>query len=141
MGDTHCGGCLCGGVRFEVTAEPGGAAICHCTDCRRITGSAFNISLPVTLADFRITAGAPKAYATIADSGNALTRYFCPDCGSPLYTASPVHPDTVYVKAGAFDEPDLVKPHHQSWMRSRVPWADIPADLASHSRGSRDPED
>jgi len=141
MTDIHSGGCLCGGVRFEISGTPGAAAICHCTDCRRVTGSAFNVSLPVPIADFRIAKGAPKAYTTTADSGTELTRYFCPDCGSPLYTASPAHPETVYVKAGAIDEPGLVKPHHQSWMRSRVPWAEIPEGLPAHAGGSRDPED
>jgi hypothetical protein len=45
-----------------------------------------------------------------------LTRYFCPECGSPLYTVSPVHPDVLYLKAGTLDDPRLVQPRHQNWI-------------------------
>ena len=75
---------------------------------------------------FEITLGSPKGFTKKGDSGNELTRYFCPDCGSPLFTSSPRHPDFVYVKAGAFDDPTLVHPAHQSWTRSSVPCATRP---------------
>jgi hypothetical protein len=138
MSETHTGGCLRGGVRFETTAKPGPGGYCHCADCRRVTGSAFNVSVAVKLADFRITKGKPKGFAKTADSGNELTRWFCGDCGSPLYTASPAHPDTIYVKAGALDDPSLVAPGHQSWTQSRVGWSVIPPEIEAHARGSRD---
>lgn len=141
MVETTTGGCLCGHIQFEISDQPGPAGYCHCTDCRRVTGSAFNISLPVNVAALRISSGAPKSYTTTADSGAELTRYFCPDCGSPLYTASPRHADVVYVKAGVLDDPTLVRPDHQSWVRSRVPWAAIADDLPAHARGSRDSGD
>ncbi len=137
MGGTITGGCLCGAVRFAYDGEPGLAAYCHCTDCRRVTGSAFNVSVPLELAGLRIS-GTPKAFTKRADSGMPLARYFCADCGAPLYTASPAHPEIVYVKAGALDDPDLVKPHHQSWTRSKVAWAIIPDGLPAHARGNGD---
>jgi hypothetical protein len=58
-----------------------------------------------------------------------LTRYFCPECGSPLYTVSPAHPEVLYVKAGTLDDPRLVHPRRQNWMRSRVPWTTIGLEL------------
>jgi hypothetical protein len=136
--DKYGGGCLCGGERFETAAKPGPGGYCHCADCRRITGSAFNVSVAVERAGFRITKGGPKAFTKVANSGNELTRWFCPDCGSPLDTASPVHPDTLYVKAGALDDPSLVQPGHQSWTQSRVDWSVIPAAIPSQARGSRE---
>ncbi len=129
MTETITGGCLCGATRFRYAGEVGGAGYCHCTDCRRVTGSAFNVSVGLDAARFDIVAGAPKGHAKYAESGHELTRWFCPDCGSSLYTASPVHPDTVYVKAGAFDDPTVVRPTHQSWTRSAVEWARIDPDL------------
>jgi hypothetical protein len=133
--DVATGGCLCGAVRFEYSGSMEAAAYCHCSDCRRVTGSAFNVSLPMLLTQFRIVRGAPRGYARMADSGNTLTRYFCSECGSPLFTSSPVHPDRVYVKGGALDDPSLVRPGTQRWLRSRVPWADIPPDLPGHGKG------
>lgn len=132
--DEITGGCLCGAVRFAFAGPPAPAAYCHCSDCRRTTGSAFNLSLPAELAGFRIVAGAPKGFTKQADSGMPLTRHFCPDCGAPLFTSSPAHPDRVYVKAGALDDPAAVVPVWQSWLRSAVPWAHIPADLPGSAR-------
>src|SRR5215213_6371670 len=126
------GGCLCGNVRFAHTGSLGPASYCHCADCRRCTGSAFNVSVAMERRHFRITAGAPKGFTKTADSGTELTRHFCPDCGSPLFTSSPRHPDLVYAKAGALDDPALVRPDYQSWTRSAVKWATIGDDIQSY---------
>jgi len=128
------GGCLCGAVRYELRGEAGPAGYCHCADCRRCTGSAFNISVRVEARDFRVVHGNPKGFTKTADSGNRLTRYFCPECGSPIYTASERHPDTYYLKAGCLDDPGLVRPTHQSWTKSRVPWSAIDRTLPSFDR-------
>ena len=116
------GACLCGHVKFEYRGEVGPAKFCHCEDCRRCTGSAFNISVRIEEASFTLVKGALKGYAKIADSGNELTRYFCPNCGSPVYTASPVHEGIIYVKAGVFDDASLIAPQGQSWVESAVSW-------------------
>jgi hypothetical protein len=82
---------------------------------------------------FRIIAGSPRGFTKQADSGNPLTRYFCPECGSPLYTV-PVHPEVLYVKAGTLDDPRLVQPRRQNWMRSRVSWTTIDPELPGSPR-------
>jgi hypothetical protein len=74
-------------------------------------------------------AGSPRGFTKQADSGNPLTRYFCPECGSHLYTVSPVHPEVLYVKAGTLDDPRLVQPRRQNWMQSRVSWTTIDPEL------------
>ena len=123
------GGCLCGAVRYEYDGEIGPANYCHCADCRRCTGSAFNIGVRVAARQFRIVKGTPRGFTKTGDSGNALTRHFCPECGSPLYTSSPRHPEFFYLKAGCLDDPAVVHPTHQNWTRSRVPWAAIGPEL------------
>ena len=119
------GGCLCGAVRYEYAAEVGPANYCHCADCRRATGSAFNIGVRVVAREFRIIKGQPKGFTKTGDSGNELTRHFCPECGSPLFTSSPRHPDFYFLKAGCLDDPSVVRATHQNWMASRVDWATI----------------
>ena len=79
------GGCLCGAVRYESTGEPGFALLCHCRDCQRQSGSAFAAGWRVPAAGFRVTQGEPKLYVRAADSGNQITRAFCPDCGTMLF--------------------------------------------------------
>lgn len=128
------GGCLCGSVRFTVSGSIAAAAYCHCTDCRKCTGSAFNISVPVDVAKFKLLSGNPKGFTKTADSGNELTRHFCSDCGSPVFTSSPQHLDRVYVKAGAFDDPSIIIPAYQSWVSSSVSWSNIPPELPSHAK-------
>ena len=130
------GGCLCGEVRYRIGGEVGPAAYCHCDDCRRVTGSAFNVSAPVQFADFELASGTLGHHTKAAEGGTPLTRYFCAACGSPIYTASPRHPDVIYVKAGSFDDPAVIHPERQAWTSSRVPWAVIPPALRSFSKGS-----
>jgi hypothetical protein len=129
------GGCLCTAVRYRYDGPLGPAAYCHCTDCRRVTGSAFNVSIRFERALFQIECGEVKSFTKRADSGNLLTRSFCPDCGSPLFTTSPAHPEHVYVKAGSLDDPRLVSPSSQSWTDSAVSWRAIDPTLPGHPRG------
>ena len=129
------GRCLCGGIRYEYGGTVGPANYCHCEDCRRCTGSAFNLGVRLDAAAFRIVSGAPKGFTKRGDSGNELTRHFCPDCGSPLFTSSPRHPESVYVKAGSFDDPSVVHPALQIWVASSVPWSRIDPALPAFTKG------
>ena len=126
------GGCLCGAVRYTYEGEVGPAGYCHCADCRRVSGSAFGISVRVAAAGFSITAGVPKSFTKLGDSGRLVTRFFCGDCGSPLYTLPPLHPEVVFIKAGSLDDPGAVKPNRQAWTRSRVDWAEIDPAITSY---------
>ncbi len=110
MASTITGRCLCGRVTYEYCGSVGPANYCHCEDCRRCTGSAFNIGVRVGFADFLITSGDPKQFSKHGDSGRELTRHFCSDCGSPLFTSAPRHPEHVYVKAGTLDDPLVCRP-------------------------------
>jgi hypothetical protein len=135
MAKTVGGHCLCGFVRYEYVGVVGPANYCHCEDCRRSTGSAFNIGVRFDSADFRLVEGKTKSFSKQGDSGNALTRHFCPECGSPIFTSSEVHPDCVFVKAGTLDDPSVVAPTHQIWVSSAVKWGRPPTDIVSYERG------
>lgn len=130
------GGCLCGYIRYVYSGAAGPASYCHCEDCRRHTGSAFNIGVRFERAAFELTGGAPASFTKTADSGNELTRHFCPRCGSPIWTSSPVHPETIFVKAGTLDDPALVQPVQENWLRSAVPWSRIPNHIRRYTKGT-----
>ena len=51
------GSCLCGALRFEITKPAGPFELCHCTRCRKVTGSAFFAGLYVRADDFRLVQG------------------------------------------------------------------------------------
>ncbi len=139
MPSTLTGGCLCGAVRYEYDGEVGPANYCHCADCRRCTGSAFNIGVRVAAARLRIVRGRPRGFTKAGDSGHRLTRHFCAACGSPLFTSSPRHPDFYFLKAGCLDDPTVVRATHQSWTGSRVSWAAIDPELPGFAKGSNAP--
>jgi hypothetical protein len=115
------GGCHCGAVRYTCTAEPLGAGHCQCSDCRKLSGTGHNSGLRVPFAAFSVQ-GAPKGYVTHADSGNELTRYFCGNCGSPVYSRSTGTPDIVVIRAGSLDDPSRFQPQTVIWTSSAVSW-------------------
>jgi hypothetical protein len=135
MNETITGGCLCGAVRFACSGKPGPAVYCHCADCRKGSGSAFHVGVPFSAKSFEIVSGTPKGFTKRADSGRELTRYFCPDCGSPLYITSASRPEWIFAKAGALDDPERVKPTSQIWTRSSVAWSTIEKGLPSFEKG------
>jgi hypothetical protein len=128
------GKCMCGGVQFDCD-EIGSAGYCHCEDCRRCTGSAFNISVRCEKDAFHIRSGRLGSFTTVGDSGFELTRYFCIDCGSPIYTSSPRDPSIVFIKAGVLDDPTVVKPTLEAWVQSKVDWSQISVGLNSFKKG------
>jgi len=129
------GGCLCGYVRYTYHGDIGEANYCHCEDCRRVTGSAFGVSVQLDVKGFEIVSGQTRSFTKHGDSGNELTRHFCPQCGSPVYTSSPAHPQHIYVKAGTLDDASLVAPARQSWTASSVSWHRIPPTITSYPKG------
>ena len=119
---TMMGGCLCGAVRYESTGEPTFSLLCHCRDCQRASGSAYNAAVRVPAAGFRITSGTPKLYVKAADSGNTVTRAFCPECGSPLFLQVSARPDLVGIRVGTLDDPSGFRPQAHIFVKSAQPW-------------------
>ena len=129
MQKTLTGGCMCGAVRYEWQGAEFSASYCHCEDCRKATGGPYTVGVRVNEAGLTICSGKTKGYTTIGNSGKEITREFCPECGSPLFTRAQVLPGVVFIKAGSLDEPEIVKPTHQSWVNMAVPWAYLSKDL------------
>ena len=65
------GGCLCGAVRYEYTGEVGAAGYCHCLDCRHTSGSAFNVSVKMESAAFRIMKGGVRGSPSMATAATS----------------------------------------------------------------------
>jgi hypothetical protein len=122
------GRCHCGFITYEAEAEPENAAICHCTDCQSLSGSAFRTVIRVG-DTFRLLSGEPTIYVKTAENGNKRAQAFCPRCGSPIYATSAGEGPKAYgVRAGTVRQRDQFVPKVQIWSRSRQQWA---ADLAS----------
>jgi hypothetical protein len=76
-----------------------------------------------------------KSHTTVADSGRKITREFCPECGSPLFTRAEKFPDKIYIKAGSLDEPGVVAPRIQTWTERAVQWAYLDKSLPGYLQG------
>ena len=135
------GGCLCGAVRYECTGNPEDASYCHCDDCKKATGGPYTVGVLVKAADLHMISGRVKGYTTIADSGRKITREFCPNCGSPLFTRAEKCPDLVFLKAVCLDEPELIKPSCQTWTKCAVPWAYIDETLPCYPESGQSQAD
>lgn len=116
------GGCLCGAVRYEVNAERlESASFCHCTMCRRASGSAFGVFARAPSDKLRWLGKEPKRYKSSA----IAVRAFCADCGSPIYFQYDSRPEYYALAVGSLDRPDLVKPGRHWGVESEIPWARI----------------
>jgi hypothetical protein len=124
------GGCLCGAVRFSVKGRPIRMAQCHCRDCQRASGTGHMSNAIFNEADVAIT-GTTASYASTADSGNTLTRHFCPTCGSRLYLTSSARPGMIVMAAGAFDDSGWFDPQVVLFTKSRPTWDITTNDVPS----------
>lgn len=117
------GSCHCGAIAFEAEIDPERVGICHCTDCQKLSGSAFRVTALCQKNRFRLVRGRPRAYVKTADSGNARIQAFCDACGSPIYTTSADTPcRTIGIRLGVINQRSALKPTRQFWHRSALPW-------------------
>ncbi|WP_284776990.1 GFA family protein [Agrobacterium sp. lyk4-40-TYG-31] len=117
------GQCQCGHVQFEAETDPGRVGICHCTDCQRLTGSPFRVTVMVERSALKITSHEPKVYRKTADNGRVRNQYFCGECGSPLFTSGEGDDAKMWgVRWGSINERDALVPKAQIWTRSAVDW-------------------
>jgi hypothetical protein len=122
MSQRVAGGCACGAVRYECSAEPLLTPNCHCRDCQRATGSAFASVLFVPTAAFKLTKGEPKYYRVTADSGNTRDLGFCPTCGSPVLINPSADPSLVIIQAASLDDLSWLRPAVDIFTSSAQPW-------------------
>ena len=117
------GGCHCGRIRYRAEIDPDKVEICHCTDCQTLSGSAYRTVVVADADSFQLQSGTPKLYAKTADDGSTRLQAFCPDCGSPLYSAPP-QGETGYIgiRVGTVSQRDRLVPKNQYWVRSAQPW-------------------
>jgi len=133
----HTGQCLCGDVKYAIGADPVMAGVCHCKNCQRQAGSAFSTLWGVPKAAVTFMATLPKCYEdNTPDSGGVVQRYFCGNCGSPIYSAVSAQPDMLFVKAGTLDNADEFTPGFHLWCDSKQPWVDIPAGVPTMAKQS-----
>ncbi len=129
------GGCLCGAVRFELSAPLVSAGYCHCTHCQRRTGTGSSANGRVPRAGFRILQGADALASFKAPTG--VAKIFCRHCGSALFSGDPLSDPEVALRLGALDGDPGIRPTYRQFIDSAVAWEAIPDDGLTRHGGSR----
>lgn len=122
------GGCLCGAVRYECSAEPMVAGHCQCLDCRKASGTAHSSHMAVPQEAVSIT-GDVKVFEKPADSGNIVGRHFCPDCGSQVYSLNAGMPGLLFLRASSLDDPSVFRPQMVVYTRNAPAWDQMDPEL------------
>lgn len=128
------GGCACGAIRYETTADPVVMLNCHCRDCQQATGSAYAAIVVVPKAAVQLK-GEPRYHKVAGNGGRAVERGFCPTCGSPVTTKLERIPDILGLYAGSLDDPSLHKPAMDLFTASAQPWDHMHPDTQKLPQG------
>lgn len=121
------GGCLCGGVRFEIVRAVGPFELCHCSRCRKSSGSAFVAGLGVDTADYRLLQGAElieRYEAPVLEGPPAYRTSFCRRCGSPV-PDPPEGAKWFEIPAGTLDENPECVPDRHIFVELKASWFEI----------------
>ena len=127
------GGCMCGEIQFDTTADPAFAANCHCKDCRQATGAAYATISFVSTNQIAIK-GTPKLFEHTSDSGNTLTKHFCGNCGSTLFTSNSGREGMLGIMAGVVSNIEDVKPQINVFVSSKIPSTPLDNNIPAHEK-------
>ncbi|MGH7111109.1 MAG: GFA family protein [Stellaceae bacterium] len=121
------GGCVCGAVRYRLTAAPLIVHACHCRDCQRLTGAAFALNMWIEKSCVEADHAALKSFLTTAGSGKPHQVFYCGACTTHLWSKYHAAPgDTLLVRAGTLDHPEEIAPDVHIFTRSKLPWLVLP---------------
>jgi hypothetical protein len=133
---SHTGRCLCGSITYEISADPIMAGVCHCKNCQRQAGSAFSTIYGIPKAAFEMKGTAKLYQDSDTDSGNTVQRYFCENCGSPIYSAISSQPETLFLKTGTLDNTDGFSPQFQVFCETKQDWVQLVEGVPAIPRGT-----
>jgi hypothetical protein len=127
------GQCLCGAVQYELRGALGSIVLCHCSRCRRATGSAFAAAAPVNSEDFVVLAGEKGMREFMSSPG--VSRFFCQSCGSPLFSRRADNPAVLRLRIGTIDAESLGSERTSAhlFVGSKAPWFEICDDLPQYA--------
>jgi hypothetical protein len=116
-----------------VDALPTMHGICHCTNCKRRTGSAFGISAYFDRATVVSRTGETAVYAFHhAPQNHDQERHFCPKCGTTLFWYVSALPETIGIAGGCFADDNLPDPTYSVTDKKRETWLTLPSDWKVH---------
>jgi hypothetical protein len=133
MSEPYTGGCACGAIRYQVSAEPALMNICQCRQCQRDSGTGHGAHLTFVGAPVTLT-GEARLWMTTGENGTRKNRAFCPTCGSPVYISLPDMPEVFVASAASLDDPSRYKPQMVMWTAAGYDWDRPDPALAAYEK-------
>jgi hypothetical protein len=132
MAQKISGGCACGAIHYECSADPIVMLNCHCRDCQRASGSAYAAVVAVPRSAVQVR-GEPRYYKVVGKAGKAIERGFCPTCGSQVTVKLERLPDVLGLQAGSLDDPSIYRPKMDVFTSGAQPWDHMNPNIQKHS--------
>jgi hypothetical protein len=120
------GGCLCGGVRFQINAPLLSAGYCHCGRCQRRTGAAASAQARIAPGALQLLCG--QELLGSYEPGEGWAKIFCRECGSALFSRPPGEAEIIAVRLGTFDGDPGIRPEYRQRVESAACWEPLPDD-------------
>lgn len=125
--------CACGAVTVRVAGRVRSMFLCSCEDCQRATGTGHATVALISSDDLEVT-GETRSFARPAHSGATLTRWFCPNCGTPLYAKSSRAEGLAMLPVGLFGPgAGWFSPSQLIFARSHHAWDVVDDPLPRHA--------
>jgi hypothetical protein len=123
----YSGQCLCGEVKVEIRGSISDIIHCHCSLCRKSSGTAYATNGFVSSAEFSVIQGEQQLKAFSLKQGRL--RHFCSNCGSPVYSSSAADPGRIRIRLGILDSEITERPISHNFVSSKACWDNLDADL------------
>jgi hypothetical protein len=126
---TRIARCACGAASVTVSGEPQQHNVCHCTNCKRRSGSAFGISTYFFRSDVVESTGRTLIHAFHHATWNHdQERHFCEKCGTTLFWYMSTRPILIGIAGGCFDDGSIGEPTWSANDSQRLPWVSLPSN-------------
>ncbi|HEX8624249.1 MAG TPA: GFA family protein [Allosphingosinicella sp.] len=121
------GGCACRGVRYRLLSGPLIVHACHCTECRRLTGTAFALNALIETERLHILTGEPGPVPVTGTSGKPQIVFRCAACQVALWSHYPgAGAKLAFVRVGTLDLPERLPPDIHIYTSTKLPWLQLP---------------
>ena len=137
MGHEFSGRCLCGAIQYECGSSPNFQANCHCDDCRRSGGGVYASFVFVAEESLKVSRGEISTFTHQTDRGNLATKFFCPQCGSQLFTANSANPSRRGVRVGTITGAHWFKAQANVYASRRLPSTPLDDAVAAYDEMPR----
>lgn len=133
MSEPYTGGCACGAIRYEVSAEPAVMVDCQCRQCQRDSGTGHGSHLTFVGVPVSVT-GQASHWETVGEGGTRKSRAFCPTCGAPVYLTFPDIPEVFVASAASLDDPGRYQAQIVTWASAGQPWDHLDPTVPKFAR-------